>query len=101
VRRFALVLLVALLSASTAGVSSVLAPEPCGLDEQPAAPDGTCPPTCPTCGCCAQPAVPSVFVVTSSPDLPIRHVAPTPSHPPVTDPREILHVPKVRLVSFA
>jgi hypothetical protein len=99
VARFALALIVGLLTFSASGVSSLVVPEPCtgyeftgqGEDE------GGCPPTCVTCGCCAQGAEAVTMVVASSPEAPLSELVAFLPGVPITDPRDILHVPKVYL----
>src|SRR6185503_16135609 len=54
--RFALAVVVALLTFSTSGVSALLVPEPCSAFEPPGQEDGACPPTCVRCACCARAA---------------------------------------------
>ncbi len=70
--------------------------EPCTGYEQPGREDGACPPTCVTCGCCAQAAEPVILPVTSSFEAPVADVSPLVSLLPRTSPRDILHVPKLR-----
>jgi hypothetical protein len=97
VRRFALAIVVALLTISASGVSSLVIPEPCTGYEQPGREDGACAPSCVTCGCCAQAAEAVLVVETNSPR---RSVADSVSALPrlvKTEPRAILHVPKSRL----
>ena len=96
VRRFVFAILVGLLTLSASGVATLIAGEPCtgyeltGQGET----DGACPPTCVTCGCCAQAAEPVGRAVSGSPEIPLPGlVAPLPRIPR-TDPRDILHVPK-------
>jgi hypothetical protein len=76
------------------GLPSLFLPEPCGLSDRSNAPDGACPPSCVLCGCCAQPAVPSLFGVQIAADLPARSFPPPVPALVSVDPREILHVPK-------
>ena len=98
-RRFAFAIIVGLLTLSASGVSMVIAGEPCtgyeltGQGED----DGGCPPTCVTCGCCAQAAVTVSIAVSSSPDIPVSDVIAVLPRIPRTDPLDILHVPKLRL----
>jgi hypothetical protein len=99
VRRFALAIIVGLLTLSASGVSTLIAGEPCtgyeltGEGED----DGACPPTCVTCGCCAQAAVTVSIAVSSSPDIPVSDVVAVLPRIPRTDPLDILHVPKPAL----
>jgi hypothetical protein len=97
VRRFALAIIVALLTFSASGVSSLVMSEPCTGYEQPGRDDGACPPTCVTCGCCAQAVEPEAVVATSSPDVPVAEIATALPRLVKTDPRAVLHVPKSRL----
>jgi hypothetical protein len=66
VRRFALVLLVGLLTANFSGALEIVVPEPCTVDEASNPADGRCPPTCARCGCCAQPIVPTPLMVVAT-----------------------------------
>jgi hypothetical protein len=96
VRRFSLAVIVVLLSISASGLSSLVVPEPCGFSE-PVRSDNDCPPTCVTCGCCAQAAEPAMLAVTTLADVPIAEVVMAFPQLPLTDPRDILHVPKPRI----
>lgn len=97
VERFVFVILVGLLTVSASGVSSFFVDEPCtgfelatqGEDE------GTCPPTCLTCGCCAQAIEPLTMPVAASPDAPASGLNAVLRHLPKTEPNDILHVPKL------
>jgi hypothetical protein len=96
VRRPVLALIVGLLTFSASGVSSLMVDEPCtgfeltGQGED----DNACPPTCVTCGCCAQ-AVEAIPVTTScSPDAPVADRVAVLPDLLNADPRDILHVPK-------
>jgi len=99
VARFAFALIVGLLTFSVSGVSSLVVSEPCtgyeltgqGEDE------GGCPPSCVTCGCCAQAAEAVTIVVASSPDAPVSELVAFFPGVPIADPRDILHVPKPSL----
>ena len=97
VQRFALTIIVALLTFSAAGVSALVIAEPCTTYEQPGRDDGACPPTCVTCGCCAQAAEPVVIFAASSLALAVADISPLIPRLPKTSPRDILHVPKLRL----
>jgi hypothetical protein len=92
----ALALLVGLLSFGATGVAGLIIGEPCLSLTVSNEDDGNCPPTCVTCGCCAQAAEPTAIVVASAPGTPVPHFAAV--LPPFieTDPRDILHVPKLR-----
>jgi hypothetical protein len=94
VRRFVLAIVVGLLTFSASGLPTLIAGEPCTGSEQPGSEDAACPPTCVTCGCCAQAAEPAVVPVTSSLEAPVADVSPLIQHLANTSPRDILHVPK-------
>jgi hypothetical protein len=94
VRRFALGFIVALLTLSASGVSSLMTVEPCTAYEEAGREDGGCPPTCVTCGCCAQSAEPAFMIGASSPDLPVAGIVSVRPRLVKTDPHGILHVPK-------
>ena len=97
VRRFALAIIVALLTFSASGVSASSLAEPCTGYEPPGSDDSACPPTCVTCGCCAQAAEPAIMPVASSLEAPVADISPVIPRVPKTSPRDILHVPKPRL----
>ena len=93
VRRFALAVVVALLTFSFSGLPALVTAEPCTSLGQ-AAEDGSCPPTCVACRCCAQAAEPALVLVAITPHSPVIDIATlSPGVPRVTS-REILHVPK-------
>ena len=94
VRRFALTLIVALLAFSASGVTSLLLTEPCVGNVAGAADDGACPPSCATCGCCAQGAEPPVVALPDSQNVPITQINPLVPELPQIPPAKILHVPK-------
>ena len=96
VRRFALGIIVALLTFSASGVSSLVISEPCTGYEQPGQEDGACAPTCVTCGCCAQAAEPAVLPVTTSLEAPVTDVCPLIPRLPKANPSDVLHVPKLQ-----
>jgi len=96
VRRFALAIIVALLTFSASGVYALVIAEPCTGYEQPGQDDGACPPTCVTCGCCAQAVEPVAVVISAIPETPIADVSDLLPNLPRTTPRGILHVPKPR-----
>jgi hypothetical protein len=98
VRRLALVIIVSVLSFSATGVARLLIGEPCTAFTLAAEDDGDCPPTCVTCGCCAQAAETASMVVAGSLDISIPHVTAVLPGFTDTDPRDILHVPKLRSV---
>lgn len=95
-RRFGLTLVVALLAFSASGVTALAIAEPCTGYEEPTGDDGACPPTCVTCGCCAQAAEPAMLLATGALDLPVREITPHIPGLPRTNARDILHVPKPR-----
>jgi hypothetical protein len=94
VPRFALALVVALVAFSASGVSALIVDEPCTGFEQSGADDASCPPTCVTCGCCAQGVEPVALPVASSPDVPPAAIELLPHGLPEYQPRDILHVPR-------
>jgi len=99
VRRFVYAIIVGLLTLSASGMSTVVAGEPCTDFEltRQGEDDGPCPPTCVTCGCCAQAAEPVAVAVSSSPDIPVSNLTTVLPRIPRTDPLDILHVPKLAL----
>jgi len=94
VRQFVLAIVVGLLMFSASGLPTLIAGEPCTGYEQPGSEDAACPPTCVTCGCCAQAVEAAVIPVTSSFEAPAADVSPLIPHLATTSPRDILHVPK-------
>jgi hypothetical protein len=96
VSRFGLAIIVALLTFSASGVSALVVLEPCTGFEQAGQEDRDCPPTCVTCGCCAQPIEPVAIVVTGSPAVPPAPIVASVPSLPESQPRDILHVPKTR-----
>jgi hypothetical protein len=95
VRRFALTIVVSLLTVSASDVSRLIIAEPCGVGlEEPGQNDGACPPTCVTCGCCAQAAEPAAAAIPTSPNIPLTDTEAVQPRTPSTDPRPILHVPR-------
>lgn len=96
-RRFALAIIVGLLTFSDSGVSTLVIVEPCTGYEQPGCEDGACPPMCVTCGCCPQAAEPTTLPVTNSPAVPVADMSPLIPRQPKTTARDILHVPKPRV----
>ena len=95
-RQFALALIVGLLSFSATGISAVLFEESCGFGESQAADERDCPPTCVTCGCCAQGIEPSVIIDAGSFDAPVAELLPAVYRLVKSEPRDVLHVPKLR-----
>jgi len=94
VSRFVFSIIVGFLTFSASGLPTLIAGEPCTGYEQPGSEDGACPPTCVTCGCCAQAVEAAVLPVTSSFEAPVADVSPLIPHLATTSPRDILHVPK-------
>ena len=97
VRRFGLAIVIALLTFSASGISALVIAEPCTAYEQPGQRDGACPPTCVTCGCCAQAAEPAILSVPSSPDAAVMQIEVLKPPAPLGRSRKILHVPKPRV----
>jgi hypothetical protein len=98
VRRFALAIVVAVLSVSASGLSALVLIEPCSAYEQSSRPDQDCAPTCVTCGCCAQAVEPVALAVTTTPEILSVRIAVARTDSPKTLSRDILHVPKSLLV---
>jgi hypothetical protein len=88
-----LTFIVALLTFSASGVSTLVRAEPCSGFEQAAGEDRDCPPTCMTCGCCAQ-AAEAVLVLPTSPDTRIDAIVVELARLVNAHPRPVLHVPK-------
>ena len=91
VRRFALAAIIALLTFSFSGLAALVTTEPCTSLGQ-AAEDGSCPPTCVTCRCCAQAAEPALVLVAIAPHSLVIDIATlcpkrTESHIPRDSPR--------------
>jgi hypothetical protein len=97
VRRLALAVIIGLLTFSTSGVYTLVINEPCTGYETPGRDDAACPPTCVTCGCCAQAVEPVTVVVSVTPDVPVADIPDVLPRIPRTTPRDILHVPKLRI----
>jgi hypothetical protein len=97
VRGYVLAVIVALLTFSASGAYALVIAEPCTGYEQPGQEDGACPPTCVTCGCCAQAAEPAILPVGSSLKASVTDVSPLIPRVPKANPGDILHVPKLRL----
>jgi hypothetical protein len=95
--RLAVAVCVALLTLSASGVAILAIGEPCAGFEQADRPDGSCPPTCVTCGCCAQAVEPVVLLVSSSQKPHAAETAALVPRLPKSLPHDILHVPKLRL----
>jgi len=96
VRQLLLAITACLLTLSASGVPSLMAGEPCTAIEQPGQSDTSCPPTCVTCGCCAQAVEPAMVVQAGSPDVPAADLEAILAGIPKADPHPILHVPKFR-----
>lgn len=96
-RRFALTLIVGLLTYSASGVHSLVINEPCTGYEARGTEDAACPPTCVTCWCCARAVEPVALIVSVTPDALIADIPAVLPSLPRTTPRDILHVPKLRL----
>jgi hypothetical protein len=96
VRRFVHAIIVALLTFNASGTFALVVVEPCTGYEQPGREDGACPPTCVTCGCCAQAVEPVALQVAVSPDALIAEIHARTPRAPKTRARDILHVPKFR-----
>lgn len=95
-RHLALAIIVGLLSCSASGVLNLVVGEPCAGFSVSAEHDSDCPPTCVTCGCCAQAVEPAMSAIASLsaasvPDL----VTALPAAPKARS-HDILHVPKLR-----
>lgn len=94
--RLALATLVALLTISVSGVTALIVPEPCTIYEQPGQEDGACPPTCVRCGCCSRAAETVAMHTEELLDITVAEFQSNTSPLPTTQPRDILHVPKLR-----
>jgi hypothetical protein len=97
VQRFALAVIVALLTFTASGVSALIVPEPCTAYEQPGQEDGACPPTCVRCGCCARAAETVAPPIEDSLDIRLAEFHNYTPSLLKTQPRDILHVPKHHL----
>lgn len=95
--RFTLAVLIGLLTFSASGAYGLVLHEPCTPHEAQGPGDAACPPTCVTCGCCAQAVEPVVLTVTATPDIPVADIADAIVSVPRTTPSDILHVPKLRV----
>jgi hypothetical protein len=96
VARFAIALIVGVLTFTASGVSSLAVAEPCSGYEQAGQADdqGGCPPTCVTCGCCALAVEAVTMAVADAPEIPLPVLIAVLPAIPNADPRDILHVPK-------
>ena len=95
-QRLALALIVALLTFTASGVSALIVPEPCTAYERPGQEDGACPPTCVRCGCCARAAETMAPQTEESLDTTVAAFQSKTPSLLTTQPRDILHVPKLR-----
>jgi hypothetical protein len=95
-RSFALAAVVALLTFSASGLSEFAVAESCSLVERGGCDERDCAPTCVTCGCCAQAVEPATLVQADGFEAPV----PAPVIPSYrllkSEPRDVLHVPKLR-----
>lgn len=93
-KRFFLALGIAMLLLETSGVSEMLRPEPCPLNES-ASQHESCAAACVRCACCAQPILGATNAAVSSGINPLSS-SPLPVEPVAEDPqvRDITHVPK-------
>lgn len=96
-RRFALAIIIGLLTFSASGALSLVLSEPCTSYEAPGSDDAACSPTCVTCGCCAQAVEPAALAVSATPDVPTADLPDIFRRIPRTASRDILHVPKSRI----
>ncbi|MFN7981299.1 MAG: hypothetical protein U0Q11_05525 [Vicinamibacterales bacterium] len=92
-QRFVLAVIVALLTFSASGAATLLVVEPCSAYDL-SGKDGTCPPTCVTCGCCAQAIEPVALVVPTMPEQSSGDAVAPPARQPLTASSDVLHVPK-------
>jgi hypothetical protein len=96
-RRLGLAIIVALLTFSASGAPALIVDEPCTGYEQSAGDEGDCPPTCVTCGCCAQAVEAAILpIALASSDAVVQATAFV-RRIPKTRAHEILHVPKFLL----
>ena len=94
VRRFALAIVIACLTFSVAGLSALVVPEPCTSYEQSQRTDAACPPTCVTCGCCAQAVEPVTLHVAGTLEAHESRALPPLPRALNTRARDVFHVPK-------
>jgi hypothetical protein len=92
--RFALALVCGLLMLSLSGVTVLAVGEPCSGFEQSGSDHNSCPPTCVTCGCCAQAVEPTAVQVDATPKPSPVDPPPVVVRFPAASPPGILHVPK-------
>lgn len=93
-RRVLLALVVALLTVSASGIPALAIAEPCSSAAETGHDDGTCSPTCVTCGCCAQAVEPVILPITPAVEIPVAEIVSIIPRAPRTRHRDILHVPK-------
>jgi hypothetical protein len=96
VKRLGLLLLVALLIASTGGLLELVCGEPCSAESSSQPADGACPPTCARCHC----ARPFELVVSFEVGLAPAVERERPARRPIafpSVPHDIFHVPKPAL----
>ncbi|MGC4086206.1 MAG: hypothetical protein QM736_29805 [Vicinamibacterales bacterium] len=93
-QRLALALVVALLTFTMCGVMSLLVHEPCSSFMSLDGDDATCPPTCATCGCCAQAVEPVTLSTSAVPQLIVWDVPDLQPGHALTTSLDILHVPR-------
>jgi hypothetical protein len=97
VHRLGLAVCVALLTLSASGIPILVIGEPCAGFEREATQDGTCAPTCVTCGCCAQAIEPMVLFVASTQEPHVADITPVVPRLPKSLPHDVLDVPKSRV----
>jgi hypothetical protein len=97
VRRAILAVIVVVLSIGASGVSALVVSERCTPYERSASQDDACPPTCLTCGCCAQAVEPVALTVRIIPQAPVANIAASALSLEMSQARDILHVPKSRI----
>lgn len=93
-RRLALAIIVGLLSISASGVLTVVVGEPCAGFSLGAEHDSDCPPTCVTCGCCAQAVEPAIVATVNLPAASVPDLVAVLPVVPKARSHDILHVPK-------
>jgi len=94
VQRLLRLLVAGLLMFTVSGLSALIVDEQCSLYEQPQGADRDCPPTCVTCGCCAQAVEPGTLHVALVLRVPATRASTEPVRFPTTDPLDVLHVPR-------
>lgn len=87
--------MVAVLTFSVSGVTSLVTAEPCAIGgEFDGSDDEACPPTCVTCGCCAQAVEAPASRPAAVPLNPAANLRAMIPSLPTSEPYGILHVPK-------